>query len=44
MNEQMKKAWLVVQKVLGEPTQEDFNIFMLTWALAIEATKGETNT
>jgi hypothetical protein len=43
MNVKMQKAWLIVQEVLGEPTQEDFNIFMLTWALAIQATKGETN-
>jgi hypothetical protein len=44
MNVKMQKAWLIVQEVLGEPTQEDFNIFMLTWALAIQATKGERNT
>jgi len=41
MNEEMKKAWIVVQDTIGEPTQQDFNIFMLIWALAIKAEREE---
>jgi hypothetical protein len=41
MNEEMKKAWLLVAETIDDPTYKDFNVFMLTWALAINAERKE---
>jgi hypothetical protein len=41
MNEEMKKAWLIVAETIDDPTDKDFNVFMLTWALAIKAEREE---
>ena len=39
MNEDMKVAWLEISEMLGEPTNEDFDVFMRTWQRASQATR-----
>ena len=33
----MKAAWLEVTRMLGEPTNEELDVFLRTWQRAIEA-------
>ena len=37
MNEAMKKAWLEIDQILGEPTREELDVFLRTWQRAIQA-------
>jgi len=37
MNEDMKKAWIEICQILGEPTKEELDVFLRTWQLAIQA-------
>lgn len=37
MNEDMKKAWVEVCRILGEPTKEELDVFLRTWQLAVQA-------
>lgn len=37
MNEDMKKAWVEISQALGEPTKDEFCVFLRTWQLAIRA-------
>jgi len=37
MNEAMKKAWLEIDQMLGEPTREELDVFLRTWQRAIQA-------
>jgi hypothetical protein len=37
MNENMKAAWLEITQMLGEPTNEELDVFLRTWQRAIEA-------
>jgi hypothetical protein len=37
MNEAMKKAWLEISQMLGEPTREELDVFLRTWQRAIQA-------
>jgi hypothetical protein len=37
MNEAMKQAWLEITKMLGEPTEEDLDVFLRAWQRAIQA-------
>jgi hypothetical protein len=41
MNEAMKKAWLEIDQVLGEPTREELDVFLRTWQRAIQAEREE---
>jgi hypothetical protein len=41
MNEAMKKAWLEISQMLGEPTREELNVFLRTWQRAIQAEREE---
>lgn len=33
----MKTAWLEITRMLGEPTNEELDVFLRTWQRAIEA-------
>lgn len=35
----MKQAWLEISEMLGEPTEEDFDVFLRTWQRASQATR-----
>jgi hypothetical protein len=37
MNEAMKQAWLEITQMLGEPTEEDLDVFLRAWQRAIQA-------
>ena len=39
MNEEMKQAWLEISDMLGEPTKEEFDVFLRTWQRASQATR-----
>jgi len=41
MNEAMKKAWLEISQMLGEPTREELDVFLRTWQRAIQAEREE---
>jgi hypothetical protein len=41
MNEAMKKAWLEIDQILGEPTREELDVFLRTWQKAIQAEREE---
>ena len=41
MNEAMKKAWLEIDQMLGEPTREELDVFLRTWQKAIQAEREE---
>jgi hypothetical protein len=41
MNEAMKKAWLEIDQMLGEPTREELDVFLRTWQRAIQAEREE---
>jgi hypothetical protein len=41
MNEAMKKAWLEIDQILGEPTREELDVFLRTWQRAIQAEREE---
>lgn len=41
MNEAMKKAWLEISQMLGEPTREELDVFLRTWQRAIKAEREE---
>lgn len=35
----MQLAWLEISEMLGEPTEEDFDVFLRTWQRASQATR-----
>lgn len=37
MNEDMKKAWLEIGQMVGEPTREELDVFLRTWQRAVQA-------
>jgi len=37
MNEDMKKAWVEITQMMGEPTNEELDVFLRTWQRAIQA-------
>lgn len=37
MNEDMKNAWVEIIRSFGEPTQEELDLFLRTWQMAIQA-------
>ena len=39
MNEAMKTAWLEISELIGEPTREEFDVFLRTWQRASQATR-----
>ena len=39
MNEAMKTAWLEISELIGEPTREEFDVFLRTWQRAVQATR-----
>jgi hypothetical protein len=39
MNEDMKVAWLEISELIGEPTREEFDVFLRTWQRAVQATR-----
>ena len=39
MNEAMKTAWLEISDLIGEPTREEFDVFLRTWQRAVQATR-----
>ena len=39
MTEDMKVAWLEIEQMLGEPTREEFDVFLRTWQRAVQATR-----
>ena len=39
MNEEMKLAWLEISEMLGEPTEEELDVFLRTWQRASQATR-----
>ena len=39
MNEAMKTAWLEISELIGEPTREEFYVFLRTWQRAVQATR-----
>jgi hypothetical protein len=41
MNEAMKKAWLEIDQILGEPTRGELDVFLRTWQRAIQAEREE---
>jgi len=41
MNEAMKKAWLEISQMLGEPTREELDVFLRTWQRAMQAEREE---
>ena len=41
MNEAMKKDWLEIDQILGEPTREELDVFLRTWQRAIQAEREE---
>jgi hypothetical protein len=41
MNEAMKTTWLEISQMLGEPTPEEFDVFLRTWLRAIQAEREE---
>ena len=42
MNEAMKTAWLEISELIGEPTREEFDIFLRTWQRAMQAERKRT--
>lgn len=41
MNENMKKAWAEISKMLVEPTPIELDVFLRTWQRAIQAEREE---
>jgi len=41
MTEDMNVAWLEIEQMLGEPTREEFDVFLRTWQRAIQAEREE---
>jgi hypothetical protein len=41
MNDEMKKAWAEINKMLGEPTPIELDVFLRTWQRAIQAEREE---
>ena len=37
MNGAMADAWLEISRMLGEPTREELDVFLLTWQRATQA-------
>ena len=37
MNEAMKQAWMEITPMLGDPTNEELTVFLLTWQRAMQA-------
>ena len=42
MNEAMKTAWLEISELIGEPTREEFDVFLRTWQRASQAERSRT--
>ena len=42
MNEDMQVAWLEISDMLGEPTREEFDVFLRTWQRASQAERHRT--
>jgi hypothetical protein len=41
MNDEMKKAWAEISKMLVEPTPIELDVFLRTWQRAIQAEREE---